>query len=187
MAGICPQLRQYKEMGACTISIMGFHTRDSMFWVDSFKALSNRCIICTDDGSFGVKGSVTASLKEVIDKHPDIDEVLAVGPVVMMRACAELTRPFSIRTVVSLKPIMVDGIGLCGCCRVTVGGEMRLACIDGPEFDGHQVDFDELILRGARFKGEESESLRLYKERRHECTPAEKHGRSNGTYPEKEH
>jgi len=167
VAGVYPHLRQYSEMGACTISIISFGARDLMFWVDRFKARSNECIICTDDGSIGVKQSATEALGKVLEKHQDIDEVLAIGSLMMMKACAELTRPRSIRTVVSLKPIVVDGIGLCGGCRVKVAGQMKFACLDGPEFDGHQVDFEELALRMKRFEREERESLRLYQEHRH--------------------
>jgi NAD(P)H-flavin reductase len=162
-----PQLRQYKENGAHTISIVGFRSKDLMFWVDRFQQYSDECIIATDDGSFGVKGLVTGPLKEVLDKNRDIDEVLAIGPAIMMKACVAVTKPLDVKTVVSLNPVMVDGTGMCGGCRVTVGGKMAFACVDGPEFDGLQVDFDELLARAKRFDTAEKESMRLFKE--HEC------------------
>jgi NAD(P)H-flavin reductase len=163
-----PQLRQYKQNGAYTISIIGFRSKDLMFWIDRFKAQSDELIVATDDGSFGVQGLVTGPLQEVLEKHHDIDEVLAIGPAIMMRACIVLTRPRGIKTVVSLNPIMVDGTGMCGGCRVTVGGKMAFACVDGPEFDGLQVDFDELLARAKRFDRFERESMHLFREQ-HDC------------------
>jgi NAD(P)H-flavin reductase len=168
VAPVFPQLRRYTQGGAHTISIVGFRSKDLMFWVDRFREQSSECLITTDDGTFGIKGFVTTALKDVLDTRNDIDEVLAIGPMVMMRACAALTRERGIPTVVSLNPIMVDATGMCGGCRVTVGGKMQFACVDGPEFDGHAVDFDEMILRSRRFDRQEKESLRLFKER-HEC------------------
>jgi len=163
-----PQLRQYKQTGAYTISIVGFRSKDLMFWIDRFKAQSDEMIVATDDGSFGVKGLVTGPLQEVLDRNPDVDEVLAIGPAIMMKACVAVTKPRNIKTVVSLNPVMVDGTGMCGGCRVTVGGKTAFACIDGPEFDGLQVDFDELMARSRRFEAAERESLRLFQEA-HEC------------------
>jgi sulfide dehydrogenase subunit beta len=168
VAPVYPQLRHYKELGAHTISIIGFRGKDLIFWEDKFRAQSDELIVTTDDGSYGKKGLVTVALAEVLDKHADVGEVLAIGPAVMMKACAELTRPRKIRTVVSLNPVMVDGTGMCGGCRVTVGGTMKFACIDGPEFDGHLVDFDELQLRARRFDREERASMRRHQER-HTC------------------
>jgi NAD(P)H-flavin reductase len=168
VAPVYPQLRQYKEMGAHTISIIGFRSKDLMFWVDRFQAQSDELIITTDDGSHGMKGFVTTALSQVLAQHGDIDEVLAIGPVVMMKACAALTRDRGIQTVVSLNPVMVDGTGMCGGCRVTIGGKMKFACVDGPEFDGHQVDFEEMLLRSKRFEREERESLQRFQDR-HAC------------------
>jgi NAD(P)H-flavin reductase len=139
-----------------------------MFWIDRFKAESDELIIATDDGSFGVKGLVTGPLQEVLDRNPDLDEVLAIGPAIMMKACVAVTKPRGIKTIVSLNPVMVDGTGMCGGCRVTVGGKMAFACVDGPEFDGLQVDFDELLARAKRFDRFERESMHLFREQ-HDC------------------
>ncbi|HEY7675878.1 MAG TPA: hypothetical protein VIG69_02310, partial [Candidatus Methylomirabilis sp.] len=117
-----------------------------------------------DDGSCGVRGLVSEALREVLARTPDVEEVMAVGPLRMMRACCEVTRPLGLRTLVSLNSIMVDGTGMCGGCRVTVGGQSRFACVDGPDFDGHQVDFDELLRREKRFAREEAEAMTRYQE-----------------------
>ena len=159
VAPIFTQLRSHKEKGAYVIGIVGFRNKDLMFWEEKFRRYCDEFIVCTDDGSQGVKGLVTDGLKMAIEKHPDIDEVVAIGPPVMMKFCAEITRPYKIKTTVSLNPIMVDGTGMCGGCRVTVGGEMRFGCVDGPDFDGHQVDFDELMIRLGRFRGDEKLAL----------------------------
>ena len=121
-------------------------------------------ILCTDDGSAGIKGLVTDGIRQAIEKHPDIDEVVAIGPPVMMKACAEATRPHGIKTIVSLNPIMVDGTGMCGGCRVKIGDEVKFACVDGPDFDGHQVDFDDLMTRLRRYKQEEQVALERWSE-----------------------
>ncbi len=168
VAPVFPQLRQYKSLGVYTISIVGFRSKSLMFWEDRFKAQSDELIVTTDDGTYGKKGFVTTALEEVLERHADVDEVLAIGPTVMMKACADLTRKRGIHTIVSLNPVMVDGTGMCGGCRVSVDGKMKFACIDGPEFDGHAVDFDEMILRGKRFLSEERESLKRYEES-HNC------------------
>jgi glutamate synthase (NADPH/NADH) small chain len=164
VAPIYPQLRRHRELGSATIAVIGFRSREAMFWLDRFEATADEVRITTDDGSFGTKALVTVELERALEAHPDIDEVIAIGPLPMMRACAELTRPRGIRTMVSLNSIMVDGTGMCGSCRVTVGGKMRFACVDGPDFDGHQVDYDELMLRMRRFEYEERECLKRYEE-----------------------
>ena len=169
VAPVYPQLRKYKQKGAHTISIVGFRSKELMFWEDKFGSQSDELLITTDDGSHGIKGFVTTALGEVLDKNPDVDEVLAIGPVVMMKACAELTREREVSTVVSLNPVMVDGTGMCGGCRVTIGGKMKFACVDGPEFDGHQVDFNEMLLRADRFKAEEQVSLKQWADKGHKC------------------
>ncbi len=164
VAPVYPQLRRHKELGSNTISIIGFRSKDLMFWHDRFARYSDEFRVATDDGSFGTKGFVTVVLAEVLKEHRDIEEVIAIGPLPMMKACSELTRPSGIRTMVSLNSIMVDGTGMCGSCRVTVGGRMRFACVDGPDFDGHLVNFDELMLRQKRFEREEHECMSRYKE-----------------------
>jgi NAD(P)H-flavin reductase len=155
VAPVFPQARAFKENGAYVIGVVGFRTKAQIFWQDKFGDWCDELIICTDDGSAGIKGVVTEGLNAAIEKHPDIDEVVAIGPPIMMKACVETTRPRHIRTTVSLNPVMVDGTGMCGGCRVKVGGELRFACVDGPDFDGHQVDFNDLMNRLRRFSGEE--------------------------------
>jgi NAD(P)H-flavin reductase len=168
VAPVYPQLRRYRELGARTLSIVGFRSKDLMFWVEKFRVQSSELFITTDDGTFGIKGFVTTALKDVLARNPDVEEVLAIGPAVMMKACVDLARPLGIPTVVSLNPVMVDGTGMCGGCRVTVDGAMKFACVDGPEFDGQKVDFDELLLRARRFEGQEQLSMKQYREQ-HRC------------------
>jgi glutamate synthase (NADPH) small chain len=157
VAPIYPQLRAFREAGNRTTGIMGFRNKDLVFWEDKFRSQCDELIICTDDGSYGRSGFVTAALKDVLERdRPDL--VVAIGPMPMMNACVETTRPFGVKTMVSLNTIMVDGTGMCGSCRVTVGGEVKFACVDGPDFDGHAIDFKELLLRQKRFKTEESEA-----------------------------
>jgi len=151
VAPIFPQARGFKEAGAYVIGVLGFRTKDLVFWEDKFRACCDELILCTDDGSAGLRGLVTEGIKQAIAKHADIDEVIAIGPPVMMKGCAEATRAHQIRTLVSLNPIMVDGTGMCGGCRVKIGGEVKFACVDGPDFDGHQVDFDDLMSRLRRY------------------------------------
>jgi homotetrameric NADPH-dependent glutamate synthase len=157
VAPVYPQLRAFKEAGNRTTAIMGFRTRELVFWEDRFRQLADELIIATDDGSYGKPGVVTGALKEVLEcDRPDL--VIAIGPLPMMDACAETTRPFGVRTLVSLNTIMVDGTGMCGSCRVTVGGEVKFACVDGPDFDGHLVNFKELHARQKRFKRQEAQA-----------------------------
>ena len=164
VAPIYPQARAFKEAGAYVIGIVGFRTRDLVFWEDKFRACCDEFIVCTDDGSAGIKGLITDGIKLAIAKHPDIGELVAIGPPIMMKACAALTQPHNIKTVVSLNPIMVDGTGMCGGCRVKIGGQVKFACVDGPDFDGHQVDFDDLMARLRRFKAEEKTALERWSE-----------------------
>jgi homotetrameric NADPH-dependent glutamate synthase len=159
-------LRRHKELGSYTISVIGFRNKGLMFWEDRFSMYSHEFRVATDDGSYGTRGFVTVVLDEVLKQHKDVEEVIAIGPLPMMKACAELTRPLGIRTMVSLNSIMVDGTGMCGSCRVTIGSRMKFACVDGPDFDGHQVNFDELMLRQKRFECEEQECMRRYEEER---------------------
>ncbi len=162
VAPIFPQLRKYKEVGNHTISIMGFRTADLIFWSDRFMRYSDEFHIATDDGSFGSKGFVTTVLDDVLQRNPDIVEVVAIGPVVMMKACAEVTKKYNVKTIVSLNTIMVDGIGMCGSCRVTIDDEVKFACVDGPDFDAHKVDWGELMSRQRRFQKEETRSQECY-------------------------
>jgi sulfide dehydrogenase subunit beta len=159
VAPVFPQLRAHKESGAYTIGIIGFRSKELIFWEEKFRERCDELIVMTDDGSYGEEGLVTRGIEMAIEKHDDIDEVIAIGPPIMMKFCAEATRPHGIKTMVSLNPIMVDGTGMCGGCRVSVGEGIKFACVDGPDFDGHQVDFDELMSRLARFKEEEKRSL----------------------------
>jgi homotetrameric NADPH-dependent glutamate synthase len=162
VAPVYPQLRDYKLAGNRTVSIVGFRNRDLVFWEEQFRNFSDELVVTTDDGSYGRKGFVTHALADVLAREPNVKEVVAIGPIPMMKACCEVTRPFGIPTVVSLNSIMVDGTGMCGSCRVTVGGKMKFACVDGADFDGHLVNFDELSLRQKRFAREEKEALERF-------------------------
>lgn len=164
VAPVYPQLRAYKELGSTTLSIIGFRTKALVFWEEKFRAQSDELHIATDDGSYGHRGFVSQVLQMLLERHRDTEEVLAIGPLPMMRVCCDVSHPFGVRTMVSLNSIMVDGTGMCGSCRVTVGGKLKFACVDGPDFDGHQVDFDELMRRQRRFQREEQESLQQYEE-----------------------
>jgi NAD(P)H-flavin reductase len=164
VAPIYPQARGFKDAGAYVIGVLGFRSKDLVFWESKFRSCCDELILCTDDGSAGVKGLVTEGIRRSIEKHADIDEVVAIGPPVMMKGCAEATRPHGIKTLVSLNPIMVDGTGMCGGCRVKIGDEVKFACVDGPDFDGHRVDFDDLMTRLRRYKGEEQAALERWSE-----------------------
>jgi len=164
VAPVFPQARAYKESGAYVIGVLGFRTKDLVFWEDKFRACCDELILCTDDGSAGVKGLVTEGIRQAIERHPDIDECVAIGPPVMMKGSAEATRPHRIRTIVSLNPVMVDGTGMCGGCRVKIGDRVKFACVDGPDFDGHQVDFDDLMFRLQRYKATEREAMERFNE-----------------------
>jgi len=158
VAPIYPIARALKEAGNEVISIVGSRTKDLLILEEEMKEASSTLIITTDDGTYGRKGFVTQVLQELIEKGQPIAEVIAIGPVVMMRAVAETTRPHGIKTVVSLNPIMVDGTGMCGGCRVSVGDATKFACVDGPEFDGHQVDFAGLMSRQKMYKTQEKQA-----------------------------
>ncbi len=161
VAPVYPQLRSFKEAGNRTTGIIGFRNKDLVFWEKKFGEYCDDLIVCTDDGSYGKPGFVTQALKEVLEKDkPDL--VVAIGPLPMMNACVETTRPFGVKTMVSLNAIMVDGTGMCGSCRVTVDGKVRFACVEGPDFDGHKVDFPELIARQRRFKSQETKANEDY-------------------------
>ena len=146
-----PTAKALKENGTEVHSIVGFRNRDLVILEDEFKAVSDKVVVMTDDGSHGEKGLVTDALKKLVESGEKYDEVIAIGPLVMMKFVSKLTKELDIKTVVSMNPIMVDGTGMCGGCRLTVGGEMKFACVDGPDFDGHLVDFDEAIRRSSMY------------------------------------
>jgi len=159
IAPIYPIARGFREAGNKVISILGARTGDLLILKEEMKNVSSEIRACTDDGTYGQKGLVTDLLEELIQEGSPIELVMAVGPAEMMEAVCKLTRPYAIRTVVSLNPIMVDGTGMCGACRVTVNGETRFACVDGPDFDGHKVDFAEFKLRQKMYLDEEREAV----------------------------
>ena len=151
-----PQAKALHDAGKQVDMIAGFRSKDIVILEEEMKAVTDHLYLMTDDGSYGEKGLVTNKLQELIEAGRQYDEVIAIGPVIMMKFVAETTRPYGIKTLVSLNPIMVDGTGMCGGCRVKVGGETKFACVDGPDFDGHQVDFDELMKRNTFYKERES-------------------------------
>lgn len=157
VAPVYPQLRAFKQAGNRTTCIVGFRDASRRFWLDRLAAWADELIICTDDGSAGRAGYVDAALTELL-RGDEPDLVVAIGPMPMMRACAEASRPFGVHTLVSLNTIMVDGTGMCGSCRVTVDGKVKFACVDGPDFDAHQIDFDELMARQRRFRQQEAQA-----------------------------
>ena len=152
-----PSAKAFKEAGAEVTVIVGFRSKDIVILEDEFKAVADRLILMTDDGSYGRHGLVTQPLQEMLEAGEQFDEVLAIGPIPMMKFVCKTTEPFGTHTMVSLNPIMVDGTGMCGGCRVTVGGETKFACVDGPEFDGHKVDFAELGNRNSLYRSREGE------------------------------
>ena len=159
VAPVYPQAHAAKQSGAYVIGVVGFRNKELIFWEDKFRACCDELVICTDDGSVGIKGPVTMGIQAVLEKHHDVGEVVAIGPPIMMKACAEATRPHRIKTTVSLNPIMVDGTGMCGGCRVKIGDRVKFACVDGPDFDAHLVDFDDLMVRLKRYTEDERKAL----------------------------
>ncbi len=153
-----PQAKELSRLGAEVHSIIGFRNKDLVILEDKVNAVSDKTIVMTDDGSNGNKGFVTNALKELIDSGENYDLVIAIGPLIMMKMICELTRPYGIKTIVSMNPVMIDGTGMCGGCRVEVGGETKFACVDGPDFDGHLVDFDLAMRRQQMYKKHERES-----------------------------
>jgi ferredoxin--NADP+ reductase len=157
-----PVAKAMHDAGAVVDGIMGFRNKDIVILEDEFNAACDNFYMMTDDGSYGEKGFVTVKLKELLESGIEYDEVIAIGPVPMMKFVAETTKPFGVKTIVSLNPIMIDGTGMCGGCRVTVGGETKFACVDGPEFDGHQVDFSELMNRNGVYRDREQETTQTH-------------------------
>jgi ferredoxin--NADP+ reductase len=156
-----PQAKHLHQQGLDVDVIAGFRNRDIVILEEEFRAASTNLYVCTDDGSYGTKGFVTNMLQEQIDSGKQYDLVIAIGPIPMMKFVCKVTEPYGIRTLVSLNPIMIDGTGMCGGCRVTVGGQTRYACVDGPDFDGHQVDFDELMRRNGTYREQEQHTCRM--------------------------
>lgn len=153
-----PQAKKLHELGADVTVITGFRDKDLVILEDELKAVSDKLIITTDDGSNGTKGFVTERLQELIDAGEKFDEVIAIGPLIMMKNVCKVTEPYGIKTTVSMNPVMIDGTGMCGGCRITVGGETKFACVDGPDFDGHLIDWDSALKRGKMFKEYEQKS-----------------------------
>ena len=164
VAPIFPQARGFKEAGAYVIAVLGFRNKDLVFWEDKFRSCCDELILCTNDGSAGMKGMITDGIKVALAGHSDVEEVIAIGPPVMMKAAAEATRAAKIKTMVSVNPIMVDGTGMCGGCRIKVGDKVKFACVDGPDFDGHLVDFDDLMTRLSRYTKVEKEAHERWSE-----------------------
>ncbi|MFW6150259.1 MAG: sulfide/dihydroorotate dehydrogenase-like FAD/NAD-binding protein [Chloroflexota bacterium] len=166
IATIVPIAREMRQAGNHVVSIMGFRTKELVFWEDRLRSVSDELRVTTDDGSYGQKGVVTEPLKDLLQEGK-VDRVVAIGPTVMMKYSSLTTQPFGVKTIVSLNPIMVDGTGMCGVCRVSVAGETKFACVDGPDFDGHQVDWDLLISRQRAYLEEERRALQLCQEGGH--------------------
>ena len=162
-----PVLKKFHDCGAEVHAVVGFKNKDVVILEDKFKAVSSVLKVCTDDGSYGQKGLVTDALKSMLDAGEQYDEVIAIGPLVMMKFVCKLTKEYGVKTVVSMNPIMIDGTGMCGGCRLTVGGKTKFACVDGPDFDGHEVDFDEAIERSGMYRAFErqqyEETCNLFK------------------------
>lgn len=162
VAPIFPIARSLKQAGNKVISIIGARSQNLLFWEDRLRAISDELTTTTDDGSYARKGVVTQPLKEVLDSGIHVDRVVAIGPAIMMKFCSMTTRPYGTKTIVSLNPIMVDGTGMCGCCRVEVGGATKFACVDGPDFDGHDVNWDLLVARQRTYLEHEKRSLEAW-------------------------
>jgi ferredoxin--NADP+ reductase len=166
IAPIYPIARDLKEAGNTVLSVIGARNQDLLFWEDKMRAVSDELIVCTDDGSYGRKALVTIPIKELLEAGRPISHIWAIGPAIMMKFCALTTQPFGVPTIVSLNSIMVDGTGMCGACRVEVGGQTRFVCVDGPEFDGHQVDWDQLLARQRIYPEQEAQAVEKWE---HEC------------------
>jgi len=147
-----PVAKKLHEQGCEVHTVVGFRTQDLVILEDEFRAVSKKMVMMTDDGSYGTKGLVTNALEELIQSGEQYDEVIAIGPVIMMKFVCQLTKKYNVKTMISMNPIMIDGTGMCGGCRLTVGGETKFACVDGPDFDGHQVDFAEAMSRSIMYQ-----------------------------------
>ncbi len=153
-----PVAKELAALGCEVTSIIGFRTEDLVILEDEFKAASKNFYMMTDDGSYGRQGNVCVPLNELLQKGETFDEVITIGPLIMMKFVCAATKPYGIKTVASMNPIMIDGTGMCGCCRLTVGGKMKFACVDGPDFDGHEIDFDEAMSRSRTYAGFEKKA-----------------------------
>lgn len=164
IAALYPILKALKEKGNYVITILGARSKNYLIFKEEIEKISDEIYFATDDGSYGHKGFVSDVLKKILDSERIIDRIWAIGPTIMMKVICELTKPYNVPTIVSLNPIMVDGTGMCGGCRVTVGDKVMFTCVDGPEFDGHLVNFDELLKRLKAYREEEQLSLKLFEE-----------------------
>ena len=162
IAPIYPIARALKEAGNVVLSIIGVRNRELLFWEDRMRTVSDELTVCTDDGSYGRKGLVIAPLREILEASSRVDHIWAVGPAIMMKFCCLTSQPFGVPTTVNLNSIMVDGTGMCGACRVEVGGSTLFACVDGPEFDGHQVDWERLMVRQGIYLDEERLAMEMW-------------------------
>lgn len=162
VAPIFPKAKAMHARGVDIVSIIAARTADLVILEDEMRSVSSKLHVATDDGSRGYHGFANGLVKKLLDEGERFDEIVAVGPIPMMKACVETTRPYGVKTLVSLNPIMVDGTGMCGACRVTVGGQTKFACVDGPTFDGHRVDFDEAMRRSAMYLDEERSALEAW-------------------------
>jgi len=164
IAPVYPIARALKEAGNTVLSIVGVRNKELLFWEEKMRSVSDELIVCTNDGSYGRKALVTMPLKEMLEAGRHIDRMWAIGPAVMMKFCALTTEPYGVPTIVNLNSIMVDGTGMCGACRVKVGGRTRFACVDGPEFDGHEVDWELLLARQRIYLEEERQAVEKWKQ-----------------------
>lgn len=171
VAPMYPIAKGMKAAGNTVVVVMGARTKELLILENEMRSIADEIVVCTDDGTYGRKCLVTEPLKEICERDPKPDLVVAIGPAIMMKFCAQTTRPYGIRTVVSLNTIMIDGTGMCGGCRITVGGKTKFVCVDGPEFDGHQVDFDNMMNRLSAYKEQEK---RAYEKCRLELTSEKK-------------
>ena len=163
-----PVAKELAALGCEVTSIIGFRTKDLVILEDEFKAASKNFYMMTDDGSYGRQGNVCVPLNELLQKGETFDEVITIGPLIMMKFVCAATKPYGIKTIASMNPIMIDGTGMCGCCRLTVGGKMKFACVDGPDFDGHEIDFDEAMSRSRMYadfeKKQREETCNLFRQ-----------------------
>jgi ferredoxin--NADP+ reductase len=163
IAPVYPIARALKEAGNTVLSIIGVRSRHLLFWEDRMRSVSDELVVCTDDGTYGRKGVVTLPMKEMLETRQPIDRIWVIGPAIMMKFCALTSQPFGVPTVVNLNSIMIDGTGMCGGCRVEVGGQIRFACVDGPEFDGHEVNWDLLMARQRMYLAEEKQAVEMWR------------------------